>query len=660
MPFPLSIEIPTLARLLVGGIVLFYLWPRYAFAVEDGVAPFDAVAGYGARMLVVLMLAGYALVAAHIYSWLTLALLVFAVRLLRPRATPGEYELRRGARLAALLLSELDQLGSLPSRVLAGLRPRPRPAGRSSRRWSLYWVVGTLALLAVLAIAAWMRLASPLAHAAIPFSDSDVVIYWVQAIESQVLFPNGIYPEGFHIVIADLARLTAANPIATIRFFGPLVGIMMVASVGYTTYRVSGRIAPAIVAVLVYGALPHFLPYSAVRQVGTDSQEFGNALVLPTLWFVYVSWVRKGTWHRGTALALLLACALTHPVVLLNAAAAAVAATLGAWLTNGVRLATLSWYVRWVALAALIALLPIAVALALGIPLNSSGAAFAAAASHAAAPAISLTARVALAGAAALVLVRGLRLLVRRSDRVDLGVAIAGLLVLLSALAIQQAPRLGIDSLVLASRAGEFLALAEALALGLGLSAVQELLELAHFGVGRWLALGGAVAIAAAAWVQFRPTPLSADAQSRWLPDDFVVAYVKIGTSLPHGTWLAVSDDSGFDYAYGQGFFMTASAFLQHVGTVGRWPVYHAGGVASYAISEDHIFLFVDRRLVVARQYRRVVAPRRSAAQRALGAWIAAWERTHGPLPVYFRGPNVTVYELSKPQGLQSLGALSP
>lgn len=661
MPLPLSIELATFARLILGGVILLYLWPRYAFGTVPEVAKGDAAVGYAARMIVLLIAAGYALAATHLFSWITLALAVALLGLLRSQPARSGYELDGRMRFAARLLTELDRLGSWPERLQARLRARPQAARSSqSRRVSAYAIAGALVLLAVLGVATWMRLASPLQHASIPFSDSDVVIYWVQAVEQQVLFPNGIYPEGFHIFMADLIRLTVANPIVTVKFFGPIAGIAMVASVGFTAYRLSGRVAAAVVAVLLYGTLPHLLPYEYLRQVGTDSQEFGNAFVLPTLWFVYASWVYPSRWYRGTALALLTIAGLTHPVVALNAALAAVAGSVAAWLANGVRWEALGWYLRWTPVAVLVAIVPLAVALGLGIHLNSSGASFATAVSHTKAPPITIESELAVAGAVLLLLVRAVRLIARRTDRRELGMPVAALLTVLAALAIREAPLFGIHSVVLASRAGEFVALADAVAIGLGLSALQELLELLHVATGRWLALVGATALTAFAWIHYRPVPIDAFASSRWLPDDFVVAYVDIGSSQEHGSWLAVSDDSGFDYTYGQSFFMRGEDFLAHTTTSANWPRYVYGGGSSAPLGESRIFIFADKRTVVAPQYDYVVVPRRRKAQAAIHSWLKTWQASHGPLPVYFKGPDVTVYELARPGTAQTLGDTAP
>ena len=649
MPFPISIELPALLRMLVGAAAIFYLWPRYAMHVPQGVLRGDAAVGNAGRMLLWVILGGFILATAHLYTAGGLIIVLFASRLApRPSdAEPGGIG-TGPQQVAHSLLLDLDRLGSWPQRAFAWLRVQ-RTAGSWHTKLTPYRILAGLGLLAVLGVSAWLRLDLALQHAALPFSDSDVTLFWSKAVNEQLLFPNGVYPYGYYLTLAALMRLTGAAPIVAAKFFTPFLGILMVVSVGYAAYRISGGVAPAILAILVYGTLPHLLPYDYLRQVGIDEQELGTAIVLPVLWFTYVSWLHPGGWYRGTALALLTVTALTHPVGALDAAAAAVAATLAAWLTSGVRWAHLSWYLRWTPLAALVSLLPIAIPLAAGLRFDTAGTAFAIRANLHAAPPLGPVAQLALGSAVALFLVRLLRLAGDRGTREQLGAALAALLALALALGIQEAPIFGIHSAVLVSRSGEFAALAEALCLGLGLAAVGEFLALIRPALGRWSSLGLALGLAAAAWIVVPPSPFNAFASSRWLPDDFVVAYAQIAASQPSGTWLAVSDDSGFDYAYGQGLFMTAQDFSAHVGTNGPWPVYHFPGRRPAPLFARRLFLFVDRRLVVAPSYRQIVLPRRRAAQRLIRRWIAAWQATHRPLHVYFRGPDVTVYELTAP-----------
>lgn len=650
MALPLPIELQTITRLLAAVAVLFYLWPRYALQDYPAVSRTDMALGNAAQMLVVLILAGYTLAAAQIFNWLTLALAVALLRLARSVEHGTAYDLRPGSMLAARVLEELDRVGGWPERLLTHFR-HGRTTKVPRRRLAPVALLALLALAIVFAVATWMRLAVPFAHAAMPYSDAPVTLGWSQAVQQQQLFPEGIYPEGYYVLIADLIRFAAANPVVGIKFFGPLVGVLLVASVGFSTYRLTGRLPAALVAMAAYGTVPYLLPYDYLRQVGPDAQEFGNALVLPTLWFVYASWVRPEAFWRIAGLALLTAVALIHPVAALNAGWAAVAATVAAWVTHGVPRAGLAWYRHWLPRALLLASLPLTIGMALGIPLNTSGVQFLVSSASQGASQLPLLAKIALLSPLALLAVRLAGRLGHRQDAGDPGLPIAALLTLLGALAIQAAPSLGLRSAVLLDRAGEFVALGEVVCLGMGVAAVQELLALLHARTSEWVTLLGASSLVAYAWLLFPPVPFNALQNYRWIPDDFVAASVRIATSFPHNSWLIVADNDGFDYSYGQGFSMNGTDLLAHVVATTRWPVYSTAGQSSYQLPEDHIFFFVDKRIVASPAYRGLAVPERRTQQRAIRAWLSTWEAHHGQLPVYFQGPDLTVYELAQHTG---------
>lgn len=647
MPLPLPIDIETLVRIVAVGVLVLYVWPRYALVTGRPENGWDAAVGNAAQMMVVLILTGYATAALHAFGWLSLVAVLLALRLVRPSQNASEYQLRPSMRLAARLLEELDRLGGWPSRAWAALRARHR---RNAVRRPIppAAVLGGCAAVAVFGVAAWMRLAVPFAHAAIPFADSSQTLALTQGIQQQHLFLGGVYPQGFYILIADMVRLSAANPVVAAKFLGPLNGVLLVASVGFATYRSTGRVAPAVLAMLVYGTLPRLLPYDSLRQVGLDAESLGNALVLPTLWFVYAAWRRPEAWWRISALALITAAALIQPLAAINVVLAAIAATVGAWLTPGTLYHHLRWLVHWLPRALLVAVTPIAIGIAAGISLQAQSAASPVVAQHQPSPP-ELVPIVAAAGVLLLLLVR-----LRTPGRGDplhdgAGLPLAGLTLLAAALAVQHALPAWFDSRVLENRSGELVALAEALCLGLGLAGIWEALSSIGERTAEWLALAAALAALGYGWAVSSPAPLDALSQYRWVPDDYVAAFVGIGSSLPRKSWLAVGDESGFGYAYGQGFFMSATDFSAHVRAAERWLAFTVPGHSPNLLPETRIFFFVDKRIVVGPAYRRGAVPRRTRQQASLRSWLAAWQRSHGPLPIYFDGPDLIVYEMVRP-----------
>ncbi|MBE3591013.1 MAG: hypothetical protein IMW98_09410 [Firmicutes bacterium] len=642
MALPWTDVASTLFR-IVAGFGLFYGWlAGVFFPAPAGMPRGDRFWVQALSMGAYAILLGYLLVALHVFEVLGWVVALGASHLLlagRRRVLWSRYQLRPAVRLGAAVLEELDDLARTPARAwqrargwISALRPRGRP--------SLVSVATGLLGLVILGVSAWMHFASNVAHAALHFADASVVVLWVKAVAEQRLFVDGVYPEGFHITLAALIKLTMSNPILFIKFVGPAIGVAMALSVAYFAARTSGRAVPALAALLVYGTLPALLPYEFSRQVGTDSQEFGHILVLPVAWLAYRSWFadHAEAYRRG-ALAGVLMAALVHPIAALNTAAAALAASIAAWLAIGIHRPTFAWYAVRVAAAALLAAAPLAAAWLMGVPLHASSLAFATSQERFATPPVSPWAWAGLAAPALSLVVR----LRRRRSPLELGVPLLVLLTLGTSLCIQQAPRFGFYNTAILVRSGEFVALALAPALALGWSAVEEALE-AWPGpaAARWVSWAALSAVTALAW---RAEPPQSPHPYTMESDEFVAEYVHIAQTNRPTDWLAVSDPKGYAYALGQGFQLDPVSFVEHV-------VETADGLVYQDQSGTHplparIYLFVEKRWWVAPfPSEQAELPRRQAANERLKRWIADYSARHGPLPVVFDGRYLRVYEL--------------
>jgi len=643
---PYGLILSTLARIAGAGLLLFYVWPIVALPQAEGLAPVDRAVHNASRMLVIAIAIGYLLTATHLYSWPLLVICLYLLRYSRPRRPVGRFELPRNARIAAALLEDLDELAEMPRRLAVAAWAHVGARISGWRRPDAYTVASGAILLGVLAVAAWLRFFSNFAHAALPYSDAYVVVYWVKSIENQVLFPNGIYPEGFHLTIAELSTLLFAHALPFVKFFGPTVGLLMAASTAFAAWRLTGRISAGIAALVVYGTLTALLPYTIGRQTATDSQEFGNSMVLAVGVFAYLAWTNpKERAYAVTAVALMAAIALVHTLALLNAVACFLAGTLAAWAVRGVRGALLRYFVLALAVAAALAVTPIAVAYGLfHIPLNSSSVSFAVATQVGPPPPVPPIEVLALLAPLAL---SGLRLLRRRGPD-EVGAPLVVFLMVAAAAFLQEAPRFGIHSTVLGTRWQEFLALAEAAALGVGVAFLEELLEwFIGRRAARWAVLAAIIPAMALGWYRF---PLRAPTVYTVDSDAFVAAYEKIIYSNQNDSWLGVSQASAFSIVYGKGYNLTPQSWVQDVptDTKGPWPRYKGRPV-----TEPLIFFFVFSHIHtqdIAQIERATIATERQG-NAEIRAWLAAWSRVPGHVrpQVYFTGPGLTVYEIRHP-----------
>ncbi len=647
MALPLWLILETLARLAVGVVAVFIWWPTYALPQYPAMARIDRLAANATQMVLFLIVVGYLLTAAHLLYWVPLVVLIFFLRFTVRPAYRSRYELSTNSRLAAIFLAELDRLATTPHRLAQGLVGGWNRFWHSLRLPSLYGLVAAFTTLVVVSVAAWSRFWGNWTHAALTYSDAYVVIVWMKEILAQNLFVNGIYPRGFHLVLAQMDKLTLASPVVFEKFFGPAVGVAMVLSVGYSAWRLTGRVAPGIVAMALYGTMFFLFPYVADRQAATDSQEFGNIFALPTAYFVYQSWVapqEKG-W-RWIAVCLLAIAGLVHPIPLLNAVIAAVAGTVAGWMAAGVDRKVLGWYSRWIPLAALVVILPVAVPYALGIPLYGSAASFLTAKGTLPLLSISPVAEVAAASCVLLFLLR----LIRRQDGTRIGAPLVALFVLAGAVAVQQLPHFGIDSALLTTRSGEFVAFAEALGLAMGWCLIEELIGwVVRDRAATWLSLLSALVLTGYAWLVFPPPALTPYSMTS---DAYVYAFEKIATTQTSGSWLVISNNFGYSLALDQGFQIDIPTFVSHVSASSpfRWPHYApGGGVKPYPLAQSEIFLFVNHHYHMAPAA--VSGPLYAAIDRhdsaLIAAWLRTWDATHRPATVFFTSPELTVYELT-------------
>ncbi len=643
MALPWALSLGTIARLVVGVALIYFVWPAAAFRVDDVAPPDRAMARLG-LMLTWLIVAGYAAAATGTFGLGFLILWAFVARFLFFRVAPrSRYRLSPLGRAFGTLLDNLATIGELPDRA----RALAATAWRQARSLAagLRPVAARIALLAlVIGLSAYIRFAWNLGHAALLYSDAYETVAWMKGLGLGMVFPNGIYPQGMYVTLSAVRALTQASPVPLEKFFGPFVGVCMVLSVMWTTYRMSGgSLVATLAAGALYGALPALLPYTAARQAATDSQEFGNALVLPLMWLVYQSWVTRRRGYRIGAAGLLTAIALTHPIATINAVGCAVAGTLAGWATAGVDVRALRQYVVLVVAGALVAIAPLATGLALHVPLLGTAVGFATAGGPLTAPPLTLVEILSGLGIVLLFVVR----LGWRLEDWELGVPVAAFLAWAFAVLIEQLPRFHISSLALAVRSGELVALTEALGIGMGFLAL-DLLRHRYLPGGRAvrampLVLWGVLFAVLLAW--HPPRPLSSYTMDS---DAYVAQFERIATTLPNYDWLTVAYD-GYPFALGQGYNQEPAQWVQNASVSAAWPRYRTNG-RLVPVSESYIFFFVERwapgpLLAGYTHFDQVYAQER----RLTMAWIDRWQALHGPMPVYFQNRDLTVYYLRQP-----------
>lgn len=363
----------TLGRVLLAFTLALIVAPLLATPAPEGERPADAF--WRAFLLGATFWIGivYLLAAMHLYDLITLVGVVLASWIALRRFAPAldaQHRLEWRQRQIGLLYELLDPATPTLKRLLRNARLSLRAWLR--RRWAgLRDPLGIVTGL-VFGASAVLRLAGPFVQVAPSVPDEYTHLLWTNLLMQSQIFPQGVYPEGYHALAAVLASFFFIDPLNVLRFLGPLAGLLMVASLYQFVLEVTGSRLAALVAAAFFGlstASP--LPEAAWRQISPLPEEF-SAIFFPLALTHAVRYLRTG--RRRELWFALLAClvaALVHPYGAFFAVIVGGCLALGAALLAPRRLDRAAALIAALAGGALAGLLPLAAGRLAGIPFYS-------------------------------------------------------------------------------------------------------------------------------------------------------------------------------------------------------------------------------------------------------------------------------------------------
>ncbi len=637
------------ARLIVGFLVAFVAMPVLLFGKmqwDDGLEDFFARVGIAAAFNMAIV---YLLAATKLYELPSLALaylLTAVIRVVRTQAPERLREMRNRAITTAFdVFDGIVKAGNAARRYLAGqlegfLAIFLRAFGTFPS------AVLSLTTLWLIGLAAYLRMSDAVANAAPALSDSYVTLAWMKYINERAVFHDGIYPQGFHIILSVLHKISKVNPLLVLKYVGPLDSILIILSTYLAGLALSRRAMGGVVAAFAYTALTRFLPYEYARQAATNSQEFAMAFLLPSVVFAF-KYLQTRKWqYLAATVSCLAVIGMAHMLIALFAAIGVAAAWLATMLTGPRSVKHAACLAAGGVLAGIASAAPLLVGMALGIGLHASSLSFALTAAESPCPPITPFMLVALVMAALGVAGSFVR---RRSDPLAPPGALTALVLLAAALFLYQGPRFGIESVALNSRSGEFAAVAMSVAYGVGWGCLMPYPD--GKAVLRRLARAAAatatlVAVLAGAALA-RPTPARPYKMqyNSWLDQ-----YLRISQAYRPSDWLIVSDQEGYAVAFGQGWHLMMGDFLQYVSPIGDALVYAAPDGAS-VIDHPYVFIFhervpyyVEHELVIQE------LPKRVEEERRIVEWVEEYRKHHDNLSVFYEDKDIVVWLITQPR----------
>ncbi|QSO51132.1 hypothetical protein JZ785_20065 [Alicyclobacillus curvatus] len=290
-----------LAHYLLAFLLAYFFIPQLMFKPVEGTRMDNYFANF-LRMVLFVIVLGYLLIITKLLEFIGFgASIITWILLMRGKERGGNKSLTIVVALFYDLIETPYLIRQALGKAYRWLKFR-RNTGEKSRvkQWAASLLHGVrrlltpniiypLLLLVVLGVSIYLRWTDAVVNAAPPMSDGVVILAWVKYVNLRILFHDGIYPQGYFISDDFISKFAFINPLYIVKYSGAMATTLIVASMYYVASRMGRKVeAAGIIAALVYGIFGYTLLQNEwARQAAMETQEFGFAFALPTIYFAY-------------------------------------------------------------------------------------------------------------------------------------------------------------------------------------------------------------------------------------------------------------------------------------------------------------------------------------------------------------------------------------
>lgn len=506
-------------------------------------------------------------------------------------------------------------------------------------------------LLVIVVISAYIRFYDAVVNAAPAMSDGYVTLAWIKYIDQRVLFHDGIYPQGFHIWMAFVAKFAMIDPLYILKYTGPLNTILLMLGMYLAVSRWSRSNAAGLIALIVYSLFYAYVSEGFYeRQVATNSQEFGFVFVIPTLYFLHHWLQNRYRWALVAGIAGMMVVGLVHTLAyLLLGIGVLILLLIYIPLTWRDRFRTL-----WPILAGgfgsiLVALAPIGVGLLLGKSFHSASENYATSRNFTVDfPELGVVDWAAMAAIAILLL--GSMMTMRRIREFT-----APLLVGLFAAVILAVFYYGTlfsfpGSTVITSRSTELWAMMIPLSIGTACGQLLRPLEKVNW---RWRFNTAIVTLLlAASCIAVPPKPI-VPYKMEW--DSGVEQYLQIRDKHLPKTWTIVSHTGeGYAVVAGSGFQTDVSEFLQKYDPE-QYPLVSMDEEGHVGNPTEHIYIYYQKNIYQLSESLSIytlmepIYEQRKQEMERLDEWLRQHKQVNPDLSIFYEDENLRIYYIHQP-----------
>lgn len=632
-------------HLILAFYLLFMLYPKIVLKRSYETKLEDIISNY-ILMVFLFIIVGYLLVVVKIYEFISIVLILLGIFICFYLKKNKKIK-REAMRLAliALMFDYVDKVKNIKfdflTLIKANLKIIHKNLLDSFKNKFVVWNV--VMLFITLAYSSYLRLYDAYFNAAPAMADSYTTLKWMKFINNRILFPDGIYPQGFHIYLATLQKFAFIDPLYVLRYVGPINCVFIILGIYFVLSRITQDKTTGIVGAIVYGILITFMYSEYQRQAATNSQEFGYLFVVPTLYF-FAKYIKNNKKRDFiTAFAGVSITALVHTISYVFIAIGVSVLIIIAILINFKKY----WKrIRFIVgsgfLSGIIGIVPVGIGILLKKKFNTSSQNF-------------LTEKASVVGYHILskmdyiglfcLLVTFIYILFN-FKKLEKNILYVFILILnLVSFLMYYLGGYYTQNTIVATRFVDFWCLTEPLIIGMGFYVVISLLK--NIKIRNIVASISCLIFIffCLFYLELKPIiPYKMEYNSN------VEQYLKISKEFIPSNWMIVSQSEGYAVVLGKGYNMMLSDFLTNFNPQSKYLIDKRTNIV---VATPDIFLYQEKNVFVTTFTSEINYPLRKIQDGELQIWVLKYKKTHSNLSIYYEDKNTRIYRIH--QGLKSV-----
>jgi len=308
------------SKYIIGFVLLFVIVPGFIFTNIKSDMIKSTVANY-IKIVFWIVIFGYIAILFKLYEFITIfivALICIFYKYFKRNIMQGNMQTDIREDVGIIVIDHVDNVERIEDKLIEYVASVANDLERSIRNYfsDIWSLVGFIILCVVFAYSGYLRFYDSFVNVAPISNEAYLTLTSMKYLGSRILFNDGIYPQGFYIVLETLQKILQIDHIYIVNFSGALNSMLVTFGIYYFISKISGNRASGIVGAAIYGCAGFAFLNSPSMQVVANPQQFALIFVLPVLYFFY-EYINQS--KREDFFVALFGCALIgliHPLIL--------------------------------------------------------------------------------------------------------------------------------------------------------------------------------------------------------------------------------------------------------------------------------------------------------------------------------------------------------